>query len=163
MPRTRPPYPPEYRQKMVELVRAGRTPEELPREFEPTAASIHKWVKQADLDEGRRHDGMTTAQREEITRLRHENRQLRLDREILDTQRDFEFVKANQANYPVAMMCRLLEVSTSAPYGVPVGTTRGSSDHLRLVRARTPALPRGSVGSICVREAPMARRASTPN
>ena len=51
MPRTRPPYPPEYRRQMVELVRAGRTPEELAREFEPTAASIRKWVKQADLDD----------------------------------------------------------------------------------------------------------------
>jgi len=83
MPRTRPPYASEYRQQMVELVRAGRTPEKLAREFEPTAASIRKWVKQADLDEGRRHDGMTTAEREEVSRLRRENRQLRLEREIL--------------------------------------------------------------------------------
>ncbi len=83
MPRTRSPYPPEFRRQMVELVRAGRTPEELAREFEPTAQSIGNWVRQADLDEGLRKDGLTTAEREELNRLRRENRQLRQEREIL--------------------------------------------------------------------------------
>lgn len=83
MPRTRPPYPPEYRRQMVELVRSGRSPEELAKEFEPSGPSIRSWVKQADLDEGRREDGLTTAEREELTRLRRENRQLREEREIL--------------------------------------------------------------------------------
>jgi len=83
MPRTRPPYPPEYRQQIVELVRAGRSPEELAREFEPSSVTIRNWVKRADLDEGRRHDGLTTAERQEIARLRRENKQLRLEREIL--------------------------------------------------------------------------------
>jgi len=55
---------------MVELVRAGRTPEELSREFEPTAQSIHNWVAQADRDEGRRSDGLTTVERDELRRLR---------------------------------------------------------------------------------------------
>jgi transposase len=68
---------------MVELVRAGRTPEELSREFEPTAQSIRNWVSQADRDEGRRADGLTTAEREELRRLRRENRQLKTEREIL--------------------------------------------------------------------------------
>jgi len=68
---------------MVELVRAGRTPEELSREFEPTAQSIHNWVAHADRDEGRRSDGLTTVERDELRRLRRENRQLRLEREIL--------------------------------------------------------------------------------
>jgi transposase len=68
---------------MVELVRAGRTPEELSREFEPTAQSIRNWVEQADLDEGLRSDGLTTEEREELRRLRRENRQLREEREIL--------------------------------------------------------------------------------
>ena len=48
MPRTRPPYAPEFRRQMVEMVRAGRTPEELSREFEPTAQTIHNWVRQVD-------------------------------------------------------------------------------------------------------------------
>ena len=76
-------YPPEYRTRMVELVRAGRTPEELGREFEPTAESIRNWVKQTDVDEGRRADGLTSTEREELGRLRRENRQLKLEREIL--------------------------------------------------------------------------------
>ena len=83
MPRSRKPYPPEFRQQMVELVRAGRTPEELSREFEPSAQSISNWVAQADRDAGRRKDGLTTAEREEMVRLRRENRQLKLEREIL--------------------------------------------------------------------------------
>ena len=83
MPRTRPPYPPEFRRQMVELVRSGRSPEELAKEFEPSGPSIRSWVKQADLEEGRREDGLTTAEREELVRLRRENRQLREEREIL--------------------------------------------------------------------------------
>ncbi len=83
MPKSHPPYPPEYRRRMVELVRAGRKPQELAREFEPTAQSIHNWVAQADRDEGRRNDGLTTEERRELVRLRRENRQLRIEREIL--------------------------------------------------------------------------------
>ncbi len=83
MPKSRPPYAPEFRRQMVELVRAGRTPEELSREFEPTAQSIRNWVCQADIDEGRRDDGLTSAERTEIRRLRREVKQLRLEREIL--------------------------------------------------------------------------------
>jgi len=83
MPKTRPPYPPEFKQRMIELVRSGRTPEELAEEFEPSAQSIRNWVVQADLDEGRRQDGLTTAERQELVRLRRENRQLREEREIL--------------------------------------------------------------------------------
>ena len=83
MPGTRLPYPPEFREQMVALVRSGRSPESLSREFEPTAQTIHNWVRQADLDEGRRTDGLTTAEREELRRLRRENKQLKIEREIL--------------------------------------------------------------------------------
>ena len=83
MPRTRPPYPPAFRRQMVELVRAGRSPEELAREFEPTAQAIRNWVVQADRDEGRRGDGPSTAEREELRRLRREIRRLREERDIL--------------------------------------------------------------------------------
>lgn len=68
---------------MVELVRTGCTPEELSREFEPCRETIRNWVKQADFDEGRRHDGLTTEEKEEMRRLNRENRQLRIEREIL--------------------------------------------------------------------------------
>ncbi len=83
MPIRRHSYPPEFRQQMVELVRRGRTPEELSREFEPSAESIRSWVRQADRDEGRSDDGLSTDEREELTRLRRENRRLRVEQEIL--------------------------------------------------------------------------------
>lgn len=83
MAKTRGPYAPEFRRQMVELVRAGRTPEELSREFEPTAQTIHNWVKQIDLDEGVRADGLTSADRDEMRRLRREVKQLKIEREIL--------------------------------------------------------------------------------
>ena len=83
MPRTRRPYPLEFRQRMIELVRAGRSPESLGREFEPTAQSIRSWVSQADRDAGRRTDGLTTDERTELQRLKRENATLREEREIL--------------------------------------------------------------------------------
>ncbi len=83
MPRTRKPYPPEFRKQMVELVRAGRSLAELARKFEPTAQTIATWVAQADLDEGIRTDGLTTPEKEELKRLRKEIERLRMEREIL--------------------------------------------------------------------------------
>ena len=83
MPNSRPPYPAEFRARMVELVRAGRTPEELSREFEPTAQSIWNWVRQAERDQGVRQDGLTTDDKEELRRLRRENKVLREEKEIL--------------------------------------------------------------------------------
>src|ERR1700760_3099693 len=83
MSKTRGSYPPEFRRQMVELVQAGRSPEELAREFEPTAQSIRNWHSQSKRDAGRSDGGLTAAEREELNRLRRENRQLRLEREIL--------------------------------------------------------------------------------
>ena len=83
MPGTRRPYPREFRQQMVELVRAGRSPSQLAKEFEPSEQTIRNWVAQADRDEGRRRDGLTSAERKELRRLRRENRQLKVEREIL--------------------------------------------------------------------------------
>src|ERR1700745_3601727 len=78
MGKTRSAYPPEFRRQIIELVHAGRSPEELSRESEPTAQSIRNWVAQSARD-----GGMTTAEREELNRLRRENRQLKLEREVL--------------------------------------------------------------------------------
>lgn len=58
MPKSHPPYPEEFRQQILELIRAGRTPDELAAEFEPTAQTIRNWIKQAELDHGQRHDGL---------------------------------------------------------------------------------------------------------
>jgi transposase len=83
MPRSHPPYAAEYRRRIIELVRAGRSINELAREFEPSANAIRKWVQQAARDEGLRSDGLTTDERAELNRLRRENRVLREEREIL--------------------------------------------------------------------------------
>ena len=86
MPSTKPPYPAEFRQQMVELVHAGRTPAQLAREFDVTAQSISSWVAQAAADSGkpaRGKDVLSTVEREELARLRRENKQLKLERDIL--------------------------------------------------------------------------------
>jgi transposase len=83
MPKSRPPYAPEFRRQMIDLVRAGRTLAELSREFDVSANSIRIWVRQSDRDEGRHEDGPTTTETEELRRLRREVRQLREEREIL--------------------------------------------------------------------------------
>ncbi len=83
MPRSHRPYTAEFRRRMVDLVRAGRTPESLGEEFEPSAQAIRNWVRQADRDEGRRGDGLTTGDRDDLRRLRRENARLREEREIL--------------------------------------------------------------------------------
>jgi len=83
MPRSRPPYSPEFRQQIVELVRSGRSVHDLSKEFEPTAQTITNWVMQADRAEGKRDDGPTRAEKKELPRLRQENKRLREEREIL--------------------------------------------------------------------------------
>lgn len=83
MSKTRPPYPTAFRQQMVELVRSGRTPGDLAREFEPSAQAIRTWVAQADRDAGTRNDGLRTEELEEVRRLRREVRRLREERDIL--------------------------------------------------------------------------------
>ena len=83
MPRTRPPYSLEFRQQILELVRTGRTPIELAREFEPSGETICQWVKQAELDAGQRQDGLTNDQKAEIAKLRREVKRLKQEQEIL--------------------------------------------------------------------------------
>ncbi len=76
-------YPDTFREEMIRLVHAGRTPEELGREFEPSSQAIRNWVKQSELDNGRRTDGLTSEERDELSRLRRENARLKEEREIL--------------------------------------------------------------------------------
>jgi len=83
MAKKRPFYPPEYRQQLIELVRAGRSPDELAKEFDPSPQTIRNWVVQADRDDGVCDDGMMSAERDELRRLRRENKQLRIERDIL--------------------------------------------------------------------------------
>ena len=86
MGKTKPPYAGEFRVQMVELVKAGRTPSQLAREFGCSAQSIANWVAQAAIDTGRPlpgKDGLSSAEREELTRLRRQVRQLQVERDIL--------------------------------------------------------------------------------
>ena len=84
MPKSHPPYPPEFRAEAIRLVKSGgRDPEQLARDLGCSAQAIRNWVRQADLDAGQRQDGLTTTEREELAHLRRENRVLRDEREIL--------------------------------------------------------------------------------
>ena len=93
MPITRPVYSPEFRRQIIDLIRAGREPADLARDFEPSAESIRKWVALADKQEGHRQekgaaqvsatDVLTTTERDELAQLRRESRQLRVERDIL--------------------------------------------------------------------------------
>ena len=76
-------YAPEFRRQMVDLVRAGRTPASLSKEFGPSAWTIGLWVKRTARDAGKGDGGLTSAEREELTRLRRENKRLKEEREIL--------------------------------------------------------------------------------
>ena len=83
MPKSHKPSPEEFKRKLVALAREGRTPEDLSRQFEPSAQAIRNWVAQAERDAGTRPDGLTSGEREELQRLRRENERLREEREIL--------------------------------------------------------------------------------
>lgn len=83
MPRTHAPYPMEFRRRLVELARSGRSTGSLSREFKVSGQTIRNWLRQFDLDEGRRSDGLTTEERAELVKLRRENKRLRMEREIL--------------------------------------------------------------------------------
>ena len=86
MPKSHPPYPVEFCQQMVELVLDGRNPAELSREFPCSAQAIRNWVAQAAADTRKPRPGsnvLPTVEREELTRLRRQVRQLQMERDIL--------------------------------------------------------------------------------
>lgn len=83
MPQTRPPYPPEFREQIVELHRAGRSFAELAAEFEPSEQTIRAWVAQSQVASRAPSASLPVDEREELRRLRREVKQLRLEREIL--------------------------------------------------------------------------------
>ena len=84
MGKPRPPYAPEFRAEAVRLVReSGKSLYQIARDLGVADQTLRNWVHQADLDAGHRTDGLTTEEREELRRLRRENRILREEREIL--------------------------------------------------------------------------------
>ena len=76
-------YPPEFRQKILELIRSGETGNALARRFSVSRQTITNWLKQDERDTGRRSDGLTTDERSELTRLRREVKRLTIEQEIL--------------------------------------------------------------------------------
>jgi transposase len=77
-------FPPEYKAEVVELIRStSKTVGQVWRELDLTGTAVRQWVRQADLDTGRRSDGLTTTEREDLRRRRGENRELREEREML--------------------------------------------------------------------------------
>ena len=84
MPRGRSPYPAEFKASAVELYRSsGKSLKAVSEEIGVSLEGLRSWVKQAEVDEGRRTDGLTTEEREELAKLRRENRTLRMERDLL--------------------------------------------------------------------------------
>lgn len=92
--RARRSFTPEFKADAVRLVRSGKTVSQVARELDLTVSAVREWVQRADADAGLRHDVLTTEEREELSRLRRENRQLRQEREILKAAATF-FAKEN--------------------------------------------------------------------
>jgi transposase len=76
-------YPPEFRHKVLELTRTGRSVAAISRQFDVSRQTIMKWMKQDDADSGARPDLLTSDERKELTRLRREVKRLTLEQEIL--------------------------------------------------------------------------------
>jgi transposase len=90
MPSSRPPYSPEFRRQAVELVRSsGQSIPQVADELGVYPQSLRNWVKQTQQDSGEPRDGLTSDEREELRRLRRENRRLTQEREILEAAAAF--------------------------------------------------------------------------
>ena len=84
MPRTRPPYPEEFRREAIELARiSSKSQRQIAEDLGISDVTLRNWIKQAERDAGQRPDGLSSDEREELHRLRRENQTLRMEREIL--------------------------------------------------------------------------------
>ena len=83
MPKSRPPYPEEFRREAVQMVRSGRKVSDVATSLGVTEPSLRTWVKRDQLERRERDDGLTLAERDELQRLRRENVRLKQERDLL--------------------------------------------------------------------------------
>ena len=152
MPRTRPPYPPEFKAEAVTLARSSEKPlSELARDLGVSTETLRNWTKQQQVDTGQRN-GITTDEREELRRLRKENKasernvrssgKLRLFRQRGEQHPEaaviFSFIEIEKVNHSIVLMCRVLRVSRSGFYAWRVRAPSIGS-------VRMPPLPSGGI------------------
>ncbi|MFQ5382543.1 MAG: IS3 family transposase [Dehalococcoidia bacterium] len=125
--RTRRKFTAEFKAETVKLIReSDRSIGEISRELGLSETAVRRWLKQAEIDDGKGPAGaLTTDEQAELRRLRRENRELQMEREILKKANGllrqgksvrFAFIDAEKASYPVRLMCRVLQVSRSGFY-----------------------------------------------
>jgi transposase len=83
MPRSRPPYPEEFRREAVQMVRSGRRPSDVATSLGVTEQSLRNWVKRDQLERRERDDGLTLAERDELRELRRKVKRLEQERDLL--------------------------------------------------------------------------------
>ena len=127
MPNSKPPYPPEFRREALELLKLSEKPiTQIAKDLGVSEQTLYVWRKQAQIDEGKR-EGLTSEEREELRRLRRENRALQMEKEILKKAGGllrqgnrravgevFSFIAAEKTGFPVAVLCRALEVNRTS-------------------------------------------------
>ena len=128
MGRRKPYYTLEFKSEAVGLARnSDKTLTEVAKNIGVSESALRQWVRQADIDDGKGPQGaLTSAEREELVRLRRENRQIKMERDFLKKSQHllrqgelvgpYETIEAEKETYPIAMMCDLLEVSRSGYY-----------------------------------------------
>ena len=167
MPRSRPPYPEEFRREAVELVRSGRRSlRETAQSLGVSEPTLRKWVRQAESTAGAGR--ASREEREELRTVAPREPGLREEREILkkaaaffakeseEPVRVFRWIAARKAEHSIKAMCRVLGVSRS-------GITRGRRACRRTVSCATRGCSSGSGRSTRSREGPMALGGSTPS
>src|SRR5919199_6646632 len=134
-----PPHPPEFRRRAVELARERAKPiAQIAADIGISESCLRNWLARADFDEGRK-EGLTTTEREELVKLRRgepgaqdgegdpgKSRGLLRHRERPPAELTFQLIEVEKANYPVAVLCRVLGVGTSSFYDWQVRRTKPS-------------------------------------
>ena len=130
MPRTRPPYPEEFKREAIEFVRlTGKSIRQVARDLGISEVSLRNWVKQAGSDAGERPGGLSSDEREELQRLRRENQTLRMEREILKKAAAFFAKGGRSSSGRLPSTCEPNSSSTRSRWGSPAGVPAQASYH----------------------------------